>query len=391
MRVGILSLFYGNYNYGGKLQAYALTRVLEQMGHEARQIQYSQPSGRKKATLVDRVMRVIKDRDYRHAAAQKGLKKVYRAPAEGLRQRKAAFDRFDSQVPHTEQVYSDADICQTAEQFEAFIVGSDQVWNPELFKKGYFLDFLPKDAYRFSYAASVANELTPQWQAYFQEKLADFGAVSVREQSSQRQLSEILGQEVSLTADPTLLLSREEWDSVADDSLVGKKPYLLCYFLGYSAKARTCARRFAKAHGLELVTLPHLLGTVGRYYYSDVNFGDRALYAVTPAQFVSLVAHASYVMTDSFHATVLSLVFQRQFLVMNRTGRSKMGSRLDSLLDLFDLRGRWCPEKELDSRASELLETPCVYGQHCEKLECLRAESLRFLKENLEKAQRSRT
>ncbi|MGM9616332.1 polysaccharide pyruvyl transferase family protein [Butyricicoccus sp.] len=392
VRIGIVSTFYHNYNYGGKLQCYAMVQAIRRAGYEAEQLSYHQSSAVRKKTAVQKLQHAVGSMDYRHAVLQKLAGKCMRKARTGIMQRKAAFDRFDREIPHTASVYSDASIGQTLEQFDAFVCGSDQIWNPMLLKKGYFLDFVPKDRYTFSYAASVAaGGLSEEWQTFFREKLQSFDAISVRESNSRDQLQRLMQREIALTVDPTLLLTAAEWDELAGERVI-QQPYIFCYFLGYSSGMRRAAQRFAKAHQLKIITLPHLLGTAGRFYPQDTGFGDEQRYDISPGEFLAFIRDAEYVMTDSFHAAVMSILFRKQFVVFDRTGHAGMGNRIDELLGMFCLNNQRCTLKSPFDDIRTKLEQPIAYRETYEVFEQRRQDSWEFLIQNLKKAeQRSLT
>ena len=387
LRVGILSPFYKNYNYGGKLQAYALVRAVEQAGCEARQILYAQPSQKAAHPVSDRIFKVVQSSDYRSAIRQKFLGKCLMNVAGEIRQREKAIDAFDAAVPHTEQVFSDATIARTCECFDAFICGSDQIWNPMLFKKAYYLEFVPKEMYRFSYAASIANTLGDDMRADFCRRLSGFDEISVRERNSQTELQELLGRNITLVVDPTLLLERADWDSFAGEPVITDQPYLLCYFLGYGGTPRRAAEQIARIYHLQIVTFPHMLGSSGRFYWHDLSFGDSRLYDVSPQGFASLIKNAALVFTDSFHATVLSIIYQRQFLTFERIGLSGMNTRIQDLLALYELQSRGCPINASGKRVQEIVEERIIYKGHYPRFETLRKTSWAYLKENLQNAE----
>lgn len=384
LRVGIVSPFCENYNYGGKLQAYALTAFLRGRGYAARQIQYRQHGGSPVPPAGGGAGRLLADSDYRRAVGQKLLGKCLPGGKRRLAVRKAAFDRFDGRIPHTEQIYSDADIAAVCGDFDVFITGSDQVWNPGLLKRGYFLDFAGPEKYRFSYAASGAGSLPPGCRAYFQSALAGFDGVSVREEDGQAVLSRLLRRPVALCVDPVFLPGREAWRAVSEDIPV-EPPYLLCYFLGYDRAERRAARAFAAQKGLKIVTLPQLLAAAGRYYGCDLGFGDMPLYDVTPGQFVRLIENAAYVMTDSFHAAALSIVFQKRFIVFGRAGNSAMDSRIAGLLSMFGLESRRADGGDIHA-ACDILSRPIAYGP-APGFEARRRDSVSYLRQNLSAAE----
>ncbi len=378
MRIGILSTFYHNYNYGGKLQAFALVEILRQFGHDACQISYGQHKG--SSSKREKLHRLFTDSDYRISIFQKILWKLLKKRI-SISDRKAAFVSFDAEIPHTEQVYTDANLAEACNAYDVFICGSDQIWNPQLVKKGYLLDFVPKNKWKFSYAAGVSAKIDDAYSTVLQETLCTFNAISVRESDTAQQLTDVLKRTVETTADPTMLLTRDQWERLLPkEKETGR--YLFCYFLGYSRKMRKSAVQYANQHHLQIVTLPHMLGLGGRCYFCDLGFGDRQLYDVSPLRFLTLIRDAEFIMTDSFHATVFSILFRKQFVVYNRTGHDGMRNRMSSLLQLFDLENRHCVPGQEPQNA-------IIYQDSYEKAEQLREHSLSFIRTQLDCAERN--
>ncbi len=373
MRVGIITTFYNNYNYGGKLQAYALVRILQRLGHDALQIQYGQH--KPPASFPGRMKLLMSKSDYRRTIPQKLLFQLLQSSTAQQKERKAAFQAFDNHIPHTEAVYDDLHLSELCSQFDVFICGSDQIWNPDLMKKGYLLDFVPADMYKFSYAASVAKHLSKTDRQILSQSLRSFNAISVREDDTAAALSSSLNRPVTVVADPVLLLDGSEWNKIASPEPRSEK-YLFCYFLGYSGALRRTATVYAHKHGLRIITLPHMLNTQGRSYLCDLSFGDERLYNVSPAQFLALIRDAEYVMTDSFHATVLALKFQKQFSVYDRTGQKGMENRIAHLLKMYSLESRKCS-------VNEVAESEIHYDEIGDEADRLCKNSLNFIKEQL--------
>lgn len=360
-----------------------MVRLLQQFGCEACQISYYQPSALQHRNIGKSLNMALHSADYRSAIVQKMLGKCLPGAQNGVAVRKAAFDRYDAEIAHTQRVYTDADIGQTVDDFDVFVCGSDQVWNPALFKESYFLPFVPEQKYKFSYAASVANELTADWKTYFCNALRRFDAISVREQKTQQALQQLLPEkEIVHVLDPTLMLPQETWMQLAVPIAV-QKPYVFCYFLGYSRVQRRAAHAACRSIGKSLVTFPHLLGTAGRFYACDMHFGDVPLYDVSPGQFISLIQNADGVLTDSFHAAALSILLGRPLAVFDRTGSKDGGSRVRELLQMFGLEQHFC-SSVVPQQIVSLLENPLL--PKTEGFSRARAASAAFLRENLQNA-----
>lgn len=166
---------------------------------------------------------------------------------------------------------------------------------------------------------------------------------------------------VITTVDPTLLLSPAEWQAIASPRLIQKK-YLFCYFLHNDKDLVRLARQFARIHHLKIATIPF---SGLEYNETDMRFGKYRFDAIGPEGFLSLILHADYVFTDSFHASVFSLLFHKQFVALPRGDAAGMGSRLKTLTEMFGCPERFCsvePKnrlayilslKELDNRVDD--------------------------------------
>ena len=385
-RIAILTLFHNSTNYGGNLQAYALCKALNRLGFDAQQLRIDcyadcypllsmSPSGFRFSRMIKRpikrlAMRLLPSYRRRQTAIPHSRKPLL-----------DAFHHFNYELtPHSNTVYTPASIHKSLAQYDGFVTGSDQVWNPRWYCPSMFLDFVPSGTPKLSYAASIAQDQLPDWIAdLFRKHLKDFTGVSVREEAAVALLEGIAPGPVSYVLDPTLLLSRQDWEQVCAPRQI-EGDYVFCYFLGDDLPMRNTATAYAQAHGLKLVTIPNATGLA---HTNDKDFGDIALEAPSPEAFISLIRHAEAVFTDSFHASVFSLIYQRQFFVFARVGHKSMGSRLESLTELFQVPERYCDSEEKTTAAYVEALPPIDYSRPNEKLAAARQVSLDFLKTNL--------
>lgn len=371
-KIGIISLYYNNKNYGGLLQAYALARLMTDLNYNAEQLRW---------VFVDEENGVCKTRKKPFKPSIKVFKKVVvgilkKRLEKNLHKRAEAFKEFELHIPHSDKVYDRTNIKNYLNDYQGFAVGSDQVWNMQWFKEEYFFYNVLGKKYKFSYAASMPDTNISESQKIFIKKaLKDFEAVSVREKKTADFLMDLCGIEVKQVLDPTLLLDSEQWDEVANKETVSGK-YIFCYFLSREKIFRNAAKDFAKKMNLKIVTLPHLAG----FIKADINFGDECLYKVSPADFITLIKNAEYVLTDSFHATVFSNIYKVKHFVFNRPD-FEMSERITSLLDLFGTRERFF---KADAEIMyNMKDRPVLINE--QKLEEKKKESLEFLRANLEK------
>lgn len=332
-KIGILTEYYKNYNYGGILQAYALCKVIQALGYECEQIQYK------------------KEKDIE--TFEKSLKGFLRFILNKLKlfimhfvygKRTQFFDYFmQEKIKHSKDVYDDNTITQTIDKYDIFVVGSDQVWNPNLFNKSYFLEFVPENKIKLSYAASLSVfELSEDQKNFLKNCLKGYKAISVREKNAVELLTNLTDKKVQWVLDPTLLLSKEEWNILSS----GRTPidkYVFTYFLGSGRVERKLAEEYAKIKGLKIVSMPLVFGWKSGF---DNNFGDIRLFDVSPEDFISLIKNAETIFTDSFHAVVFSHIFEKNFYVFKRSDHLQMAARLYNITDLFGTQNHFCDTED---------------------------------------------
>lgn len=376
-KVGIITHFHGSMNYGGVLQACALCRVLKEMNVESEQIRFTMDYIRKRS-LGQTLLKLLNPVLVRNYAEYK-LRSMWRSKKLGNRSN--AFRAFNaSHVPSSQQVYNPDSVKQCAERYDGFITGSDQVWNPDAYFAAYFLDFAPPGKPKLSYAASIGQKsLTQEQQDCFRGHLESFTAVSVREQDAVDIVQPLTRLPVEQVLDPTLLLTKEQWNEISAERLV-QEGYMFCFFLGYNPQARALAAEYARKHGLKIVTIPHASSL---YVAGGNTWGDRRFWDASPADFLSLVKHASCVFTDSFHACAFSSIYEKEFFVVHRAGRAGMSGRIQSLVSMLGCEAHFCDTE--DKLKLSYLESlaPVDYETSREEFKNLREQSLAYLERNL--------
>lgn len=382
--VGVVSLFYNSTNYGGVLQSYALVEVLNFLDVNAYQICYQRISIASKRRFLKlfnplKLCRFIKNK-IRKFKNRKTIEKVSAIAAKRFK----PFALFvNANIPKTDKAYNQNTIKETLNDTDIFVTGSDQVWNVNYYDEIYRLDFVPQTKYKFSYAAGVSSgELTKKQKNIFQKALYTYDAISVREREAVNVLQPLTDKKIEWVLDPTLLLSREKWDNVCANRKIDEA-YIFCYFLGSLSIDNGKIIEFAHKRGLKVVMMPYLTGTS----CDDSDFGDYKIYDAAPQDFISLIKYAEYVFTDSFHATVFSHIYKKNFFVFNRAGLKSMNDRIYSLTSLFDTQDRFCDTKEKISLKYIEGLLPINYDRLFPKFEEMKEKSINFLKDNLKKAE----
>lgn len=396
MKIGIITHYYKSLNCGGNLQAYALVKVIEKMYTSVEQISYDGKIAKDNAVTLKKIkmklsagiLPIIKS-----ACLYSGqkitnifLQLIMQKPIGEIRElHQKAFAEFNHAIPHSKETYDFQTIKNCIKKYDVFITGSDQVWNLQwYYSPAYLLDFVPVDKIKFSYAASLGmSELDAGKQEIFRKSLKDYRAVSVREEEAVHLLENLSPVMPQLVLDPTMLLSKEEWDQVCTDRII-ESNYIFCYFLGDDFNERKIAKKYAKKHGLKLVTMPHINNKIIK---SDLNFGDIILYDVSPEKFISLIKYAEYIFTDSFHAAVFSSIYEKEYFVFQRAGRMGMSSRIYTLTKLFESESHFCDTSE--KATMEYIEKlpKLDYSHPFLLFEKMKAESVAFLKKNLWEAE----
>ena len=373
MKVGVITMFYGSSNYGGILQAYALTKAIEKEGDKAEQICYNNFS-----------VFSYKERVKRHLGP---FIRMVRKPTKSiiylriLRRSHIVTRSAEKLVPHSKRKYSEKSIDCCLANYEAFVTGSDQVWHGEW--PAYFLTFVPTGRKKISYAASTGKaELSEKDIEQIKVNTDDFSAISVREADTQRTLkSYITKKDIELVLDPTLILDRRDWDEICSPKIIHNS-YVFCYFLGPDERMRNMARQYAVTHGMKVVSIPHMQGVLEK---NDLLYADVQLFNATPQDFISLIKYAGVVFTDSFHATVFSHVYDVRFVSFGRMEHKEMNNRLVTLTEMFGTGNRFIADENqlnmeyIDSVASE----PFSLTQ--EKYNKLKKRSLEYLYNSLHK------
>lgn len=360
MKIGILT-FHRASNYGAVLQAYALTEVLRDMGADAEIVDYECPE----VEMCHHPRNLFKRESLPSALIHYyGKQKKYRN-FEGFRQRNL----------HLSRRYTRDNIADSCAAYDLFISGSDQVWSKKYsgMDTTYLLDFEKDHAKKYSYAASFGfTEFPDGTQDVYAGLLKDFQAVSVREQSAVDLLRSRCGLEAFLSLDPTLLLDVSKWARLAKKPALDKK-YILIYRVQPPIHLIEYAKQLSAETGYEIVYL--------NSSYTDHKELNHARFS-TPEEFVGWFANAEYVLTNSFHGTAFSIIFQRNLVVELQTKLST-NTRSRDLLAVCGLQHRILPDPFSGFKPEKI-----DWNSVAEKLGAEKARSIAYLKQLCEMKQR---
>lgn len=331
MRIATMT-WYHYENYGTALQAVALTEILRKMGHEVQMIHYL-PSGRFMSVFDYSIPSLLK----RHSGKRKTTSQfISPFVSDAKTERFQGFLRNHIELTSLCETMSDLEALN--DQFDAFVCGSDQIWSPLVFDPKYYLNFIHDRTKKIAYAPSLGVK---QWNDKFAKReiqtlLSDFGAISVREETGRELIKGLIGEEVPVVLDPTLLLTDKDWEKMCDLSPEQSSAYVLAYFLGSNEDHWESVKKTAAQLGLPLRVIP--------VHKSDLlRDGCSIETAVGPREFLELIRSASYVCTDSFHGLNFSILFHRPFTAYMRFAENDLrnqNTRVEHLMNLVGMKDR---------------------------------------------------
>lgn len=312
-KVGIITIIDKN-NYGNRLQNYALQETIKKLGLEVKTIVNYNSINRKNWKYPLKKLKF-------NMQTKKNIK---------FDERRECFENFDRLIDYTD--YYVTPFKKLDKYFDFFIVGSDQVWNPNYRMSDVDLLNFVKNKKKISYAASFSvNDLSEKNKNKLKKSLKSFYRISVREDLGKEIINSLgLDKEVLVTLDPTLLLTSEDWEKVMRKPKQygnSKRSYILSYFLGEkSEQAKKFIEKVSKEKNLDVIDI--------------LNKTDK-FYKTGPSEFLYLEKNASMICTDSFHSSVFAIIFSKPFVVFNReNSKSNMNSRIDTLLREFELNNQ---------------------------------------------------
>jgi hypothetical protein len=378
MKIGIITLPF-NSNYGGLLQAFALQTVLKQMGHEVWSVNRRNRIMPFKFKVLSSTNRLIKS----IIRGEMGVIRSWATAKEELVIDQHTNRFLSENIQTTDFLKSESDFEKLSRyKFDAYVVGSDQVWRPKYSPRlaNHFLGFIdgtvnPK---RISYAASfgVDNwEFTPEQTDECRKLLAKFNAVSVREDSAVKLCKQNFGIDATQVLDPTLLVSKEEYIRLVEkDKIPGCNGSLLTYVLDKSPDKQEFIKKIILETGLTEVSImpKSLFRDAGRKKISD------CIYPPVTAWLRGFM-DAEYVVTDSFHGMAFAIIFNKPFLALGNTKRGM--TRFSSLVKLFGLEDRII--LSADSHLTEKLYSPIDFHHVNEILKTKQLEAYKFLSDSL--------
>lgn len=324
-RIGTVSYnIYCNFtNYGSALQTWALHQAMKKLDAHP--------------VLVDYCPDILADKDPLNPFGNmwdkdEESKKMVELTMPAIRKNFEKFDRFyHDRFDRTKRAYTSANFESVMDEVDSFVCGSDTIFCPDEFgfDDGYYANYPCMRGNSVAYAPSFGDpHFSDEDYGKLNERLQNFKAFGLREQMMVPYVRDHVSVPVEKVIDPTLLLTQEDYDTIATERLVDE-PYLLLYARRYNPKMEAYAERIAKEKGWKIVDIS--LRAI------NAEKGHLMFYEAGVEEFLSLVKHAEYIITNSFHGMIMSVQYRRPFVIFSR---EQCDTKISELLDLFELSDR---------------------------------------------------
>lgn len=337
-KVAIVTLN-GYFNYGNRLQNYAVQEVLKSYGFEVETLIININNTNKKVNnnRLKRKMKNLKGKSLKdiYIQAERRLWSSFNKNeiSESKLIRTEIFKKFTKDyINETNFLFTGNSINESiVDKYDYFVTGSDQVWNPDYISGSsiYFLTFAPVEK-RISFSPSFGvSEIPLENQEDYKKWIYEMKHLSVREEAGAKIIKKLTGRDALVLLDPTMMITKKQWLSIANKpSNISAKKYLLTYFLGnISDEYNKKIKKIARENDLKIINL--------------ANIRDKESYRTGPSEFIYYINSASVFCTDSFHGAVFSILLETPFIVFERKdGNPSMYSRIDTLLNTFKLTSR---------------------------------------------------
>ena len=381
-KVGLCLAGFNGTNYGMLLQAYATQQVVEMLGFNTEIIAYH--SGHDKHIRLSvgamyvackKLYALVKNKVFPEAVEQWSERNL-----QNKKERCAIADQFRNEYFKNIVVRNGyTQLQELNKEYDSVLVGSDQLWQPDIaFTNFYTLRFAADGINRISYATSLGVSEYPR---YCWKQAADFWSkinyLSVREEQGKKVIQSIVNIPVKVVADPTYLLTSEQWRMRIPVKQIIEGEYVLCYFLSDDTEAKALAVQYAHKQGLRCVGI-----LSSECNANDDEIYDEVLVRKSPQDFINLIRGANCVFTDSFHGLAFSVINSVEFYIFYRKRkdvRASRNSRIDNILSSWGLEDRLI----VDPHKAVINGRKIDYISVQKKVADLREDSLRFLMQAL--------
>ncbi len=377
--IGLVTCYF-HHNYGSMLQAYATEMIMQQMGLPFQTIACKAPINYMKENKLLYIIKKLLIADWKMRLGKMKIereKKNNPVFAKNWAVRNKAFDDFANTFFHVSPYCKNREeLTKMAENYSAFLVGSDQLWRTDSVEHGYYtLEWVPDDIRKIAYSTSIGVKEVPWFQVAKNKRFMNrFDYIALREQSACDLVYKLTGRKVQVVLDPTLLFTGKQWMNIQQEEPLTDGKYIFCYLLGNNPEQREFIKQVKAKTGYKIVALQHL----DEYIPSDEGFADEAPY-VGPREFLNYIRNAEYIFTDSFHCSVFSILYKKNFFTFSRFAegaKQSTNTRIDNLLHITGLEDR---RMTSDKTIDDILNFRGNFNGVEDKLNVLRKSSMEYL------------
>ena len=377
--IGLVTCYF-HHNYGSMLQAYATELIMQQLGLPFQTIACKAPINYMQENKILYIIKKLLIADWK---MRLGKMKIERAKkenpmfAKNWEIRNKAFSQFAETFFHVSPYCKNREeLTKMAENYSAFLVGSDQLWRTDSVEHGYYtLEWVPDHIRKIAYSTSIGVKEVPWFQVEKNKRFMNrFDHIALREQSACDLVYKLTGRKVPVVLDPTLLFTGDQWLGIQQQEPLTNGKYIFCYLLGDNPSQREFIKRVKEKTEYKIVALQQL----DEYIPSDEEFADEAPY-VGPREFLNYIRNAEYVFTDSFHCSVFSILYKKNFFTFSRFAegaKQSTNTRIDNLLYITGLEDRRMTN---DKTIEGVVNFKRNFDGVDEKLNALRKSSMDYL------------
>lgn len=387
MRIGVLTHLRSEDNYGQILQAFALQKYLISKGHYAYLIQYYSDNNKsnKYLSFIRRCIRRIIGAlsKSRREAYEKVLFYQKLSKKNSIKNKARKFLEFKSENLNLSKVYTSYHELQIeAPEADAYIVGSDQVWNPSLHNPNtaaWYLKFGKATTKRISYAASIGRVISKSEENTFVDYLHSLDAISLREKNAFDYCLHLEFDNCRLVVDPTVLTQFSIYESFIDKNAKPQKPYIFLYYLNVQNKEELAWKQLNSFISKQKLSLKSVSSS--GYYPAQSLIPGNEDELLTIPEWLTAIYHSQYVVTTSFHGMVFAILMHKPFVIIPLTNQYKSGNgRIESLLMNIGLEDRLLSNK---NNMDDIFAKEIDWDEVDNKLLEMRLASEQFLEQAL--------
>lgn len=367
-KVGIIT-FHNSYNCGSMLESYAMQTAIEKIGKSAEIINFSNLGQRELYSEM-----------YKNNSFKNIIKNIIIFPHRGrIKYNNSKYEEFKNKYFKLTKDYDNINELDDS-SYSTVVSGSDQIWNVTIADAddAYFLPWVKK-AKKVAYAPSFGSKNILKYSNNpdkYKKYILNYDAVSIRENNGKKWLKDLCNIDVDVLLDPTLLLEKKDYECLEASDFEFHDDYIFFYSPGFDRKICKFVKQIADKYNLKVITWS------AKQYYTKMikSFGFELSKYENPSMYLSLIKNSKLIMTTSYHGTIFSTIYKKNFIVIKNGGMYGDDDRVKTLLNQLCMESRLIPYN-FDDNFNYMENVD--YTNYDNKIKLLREKSLNFLEENV--------